>query len=306
MIPCDIIFAFSILTRSTKKNPDTLASEPDDGIRQFYGALVMFRDGARVAKLSLASDFSAVRLNGLPPNSTVASVVAMVAELDFTVPSTNVRKISPAHETPPTSSFILRMNDPSFAKKFCETAAAQSSPFTAVPTPADLPQSSGWCRVDCKKVLVSWYRSTRIARLNFGSEATARKVHQRFSAGEYTILDHAVQSSGPTCNRKHTVTLTDVPGLASAQDVRRSVPVFWEPRHVEVGKPSHLASDDVLFSTIRSHLDAVGPLEWWEAGRGAEGKRMKAKARFRDDADARIASSSLIEKPVTIYANTSI
>ncbi|KAJ9129972.1 hypothetical protein NKR23_g12394 [Pleurostoma richardsiae] len=57
----------------------------DDWSRELGAALAEFQDGAAVFKVSLPSDFSAVRLNNLPQGSSVTSVTAFMSNMDVAI-----------------------------------------------------------------------------------------------------------------------------------------------------------------------------------------------------------------------------
>lgn len=128
----------------------------------------------------------------------------------------------------------------------------------------------------------------------------AQTVNDKFNAGEYNILAQPVKSSGPSegkggvwNNLRWTVTLTDVPGRATASDVVRGVPRSIRPEHVEMGKPSYVCDSMTVNALIKTKLAEVSPLEWWEDATRVGGKRAKGKARFRDEGDAVKAATLL-------------
>ncbi|KAF7587818.1 hypothetical protein BBP40_006670 [Aspergillus hancockii] len=65
------------------------------------------------------------------------------------------------------------------------------------------------------------------------------------------------------------------------------------PRHVELGEPTYPTRLNRANELINTKLKHVGPLERWGNAGETNGKRFKAKARFRDEEDARKAVESL-------------
>jgi hypothetical protein len=272
--------------------------------------LVKFKDGAAVSKISHPSDFSAVRLSKLPPESSPVSVAALLASLDVTVSTDNVRVITQAGAA--NCSADITAENPEFAKTACSKlrACAASQHIDAIPIPVPMPRGSNLHRVDCRRVQCSWHRPTRTAWLSFGTEKVARKVHERFNAGVYKVSGFAVKASAPTGqgNRWNplawTVMLTDLPGVTTEQDIYQSIQEFNKPRNIEMGKPSYDVDTDLAATIVKSMLLQLGPLEWWAVSTNSKGKRIKAQARFYDESHARQAVSSLDNTPLSFSETT--
>lgn len=124
--------------------------------RDIGGALVTFGDGAVVAKVSFACDFSAVRVKPLPRDTDAASVVDLLAELGFDVSTDSVRIPPPVDDC---CCADIRVQDAQFARRLC-AAMAHDDGHDAVPIPVSLPQSTSAHRVDAKKVHCSWHKPT--------------------------------------------------------------------------------------------------------------------------------------------------
>ncbi|KAJ2904260.1 hypothetical protein MKZ38_008471 [Zalerion maritima] len=271
--------------------------------RALDGALVLFGDGARVSKLNLPSDFSAVRLNKLPQGSTPMSISDEMGKLGFSVPTDGVRVV--AGQDASRLSADVRVEDPSFAKRLCSKLQSEpagsnfSREVEAVPINNPLPTSSSSSRVDCKKVHLSWHRPVRLAWLNFGSENIARKVQEKYSRGFYKVLDKTVECKHPTrSGGRHnavawTLVLSSVPGNAKKDDVVKGIPAAIRPRHVEMGAPTY--NDDIGYmnAIAKSLLTNIGLLDAWEDASDLGGKRAKARARYHDDQDAQDAVATL-------------
>jgi len=278
----------------------------DNWTRVIYGAVVQFGDGAAVVKTSLQSDFSAVRLTGLPLGSSPTSVSALLDRLAFSVSHTCIR-LPPPRQDAVNCVADVRVEDPSFAQRLCASIvkpgpspAESLAGITAVQINAPMPGGLNAHRVECKKVHISWYHPFRTVWLNFSKRWQAQQVNDKFNAGQYTVLAQPVKSSGPSESGRNyrntlpfTITLTDVPGRATASDVVRTLPTFIRPGHVELGKPSYACDPGTANTIVKAKLAEIGPLEWWEEPAGVGGKRAKAKARFQDEGDAARAAAVL-------------
>lgn len=287
--------------------------QPANWTREFGGTLIQYGNGAKVLKVTLPTDFSAVHLSMLPPGSSPLHITTILAQLGFNVPAACVRVPPQGNATHCTAD--IRVEDPFFAKRLCtelssrEMTSEATTRIIAAPIGVSIPQGSNDRRVDCKKVHCSWHRPSRSAWLNFGNQDIARKTHDKFNTGIYKVLDHQVKSSvrsrsgGPFNPFAWTVMLTDVPGTATEADVVRAIPPTIRPRHVELGQASYQLDLDEANAVVKSKLMEVGSLEWWEDATEVGGKRAKAKARFQEDEDARKATTMLNETPLPFGKN---
>ncbi|KAK0732491.1 hypothetical protein B0T21DRAFT_291060 [Apiosordaria backusii] len=269
--------------------------KPDDWIRQLGGAVIQFGDGAAVLKASLQSDFSAVRISQLPANSTPDTISQLLGQLGFTVAVDKIRLAPSPHPSHRVAD--VRVEDPTFAKRFISAVDAQKEASTkdirVIPINAPMPGGSGMHRVECKKVLCSWYRPFMTAWLNFTSSGLAQTIHEKYTSGRYKVLNQNVTSHTPKRSGSWTtVMLTEVPAEAPDDDITKSIPANMMPRNIETGTPSFKYNARVANALVKSKLMEVGPLEWWEDAVFG-GKRAKAKARFQDDGDAAKAASLL-------------
>ncbi|KAH6871253.1 putative ariadne RING finger [Thelonectria olida] len=285
---------------------DTGESRPENCHREIGGALVYFEDGATVTKVSLASDFSAVRINRLPRDTNPAFVVGLLSKLGFDVATECVR--IPPREDNPYCCADVRVEDAQFAKRL--SAAMQShGDYEAIPINATIPQTTNYRRVDAKKVYCSWHKPNRTAWLNFGNRDIAAKAASNFSAGIYRVLGQRVSCEGPTRGAGSwnplawTVRISDVPAHSETWHVTRDIPATLRPRHVELGALGYGTDLPLANTMIESLLLQAGPLEKWEGSSETSGKRFKAKARFVNEADARQAAKLFNNKPVPFNKN---
>jgi hypothetical protein len=153
-----------------------------------------------------------------------------------------------------------------------------------------------------RKVYISWYKSTRLAWLNFGSGDIARRVSHKFNQSKYTVLQQPVKASEPKHSdssarwigrNNHvawTIVLSNVPGHAQAEDIEHAITApHDEPRHIEMGRPSHDASEPDVAMYVRKKLEEQGTLESFFLSPVSRGKRCKVMAWFQDESSARAA-----------------
>ncbi|KAL6880978.1 hypothetical protein J3F83DRAFT_720524 [Trichoderma novae-zelandiae] len=298
---------------------DAIEDEPkkDDFTRTIGGAFVQFEAGAHVSKIRLPSDFSAVRISGLPQGTSEQSVRDMLAERGFDISVDDVYML----HMDGSCGASIRSDDPSFAKRLCAMFhsgdAWEGIKLYATPIAAAMPSGHNARRVDCKKVHISWHKAVRNAWLNFGSEDVAQRVRDLFSKGTYRILDQKVTTGAATEARpafhsyswspsrnsvNWTVLLTEVPAAAEKKDISQAITLERNrPRHVEVGPPTYSTDAEEASAMIRSLLTNIGPLEYFEVTLETNARRVKATARFLDESDARRAATELDKKELPFH-----
>nr|CDP22409.1 Putative protein of unknown function [Podospora anserina S mat+] len=274
---------------------DEPEDRPDDWMRQLGGAVIQFGHGAAVLKASLQSDFSAVRISQLPETSTLGQIFQALRQLGFAVSPDEIRFVPSPDPTHRIAD--VRVEDPAFARRLMSAVEdcrrSLGNDIKVIQINAPMPGGSGMHRVECKKVLCSWYRPFKTVWLNFTSHGLAETICQKYTSGRYKVLNMTVTSHAPKKSKAWTtVMLTEVPAEATEDDVTKSIPANMSPRNVETGTPSFRYNADVANAFVKSKLIEVGPLEWWEDAVFG-GKRAKVKARFQDDGDAAKAASML-------------
>ena len=283
-------------------NRETIPAQPrHDGAkackRELGGALVEFGDGARVQKVSLPADFSAVRINGLPLRSTVLDVVNILADFGFEVGQTSIRvtRIPGVSH----SSADVKVEDPMFATKLCERLAREKiahghdALLEATKVPVKLTFESSAQSVDCRTVMCSWHKSTRVAWMNFGSEDIAKTVAYKFNNDVYKIFlkkvicDTPTRSGGYHNRQAWTVAMRDLPGYTDEEDIKHAIrDTRDKPRHIELGRPSYHLTQYDAGDAVRRMCEAIGPVESFEVKEAPDSKRLKATTRFSQDSDA--------------------
>jgi len=291
--------------------------ERDDFSRHFFGAVAQYEAGSLVSKILLLWESSAVRLNGLPANSTQESVSALIRAHGFQISTGSVRVWKAAELY--TWSAHVNVENAASSKDICSLLSSSSHPgLQAFQAPPILPTTTATRRLSCKKVALSWHKPMRLVWLNFGSEEVAWKVCNGFNEGKYMILDQTIeastpQRSGPLSERSRgrgpghymashrnsvswTVLLKNVPVAASDSQIEHSLPPHNRPRHVELAKTNNSTDEDVITASIDSLLASVGPVVF-EIIPSPQGKRVRARARFEEEGHAREAVRRLQDKP---------
>ncbi|KAF2459725.1 hypothetical protein BDY21DRAFT_316292 [Lineolata rhizophorae] len=298
-------------TDSNYKEPTT-----EHCTRELCGASVTFDDGAQVSKVSFPSDFSAVRIDGLPLNSNPGFVTTTLSGLGFELPDTCVRILAHGGSTDKLSA-IVQMEDPSFAANLREELERRKSrdakyiQLEAVHIPPSVLSESAARRVDSRRVICSWRKPSRRAKIKFGNESIAKRVMGKFQDGRYKILGDKVDCDLVTrfAGRANSVNLTTVwtvvlknlPGVTTENDIARAIQSYDRPRDIELDNPTYSITDNQACSTIKSMFLSVGPLDLWEASADWDAQRMKAKARFQNDTDAREAAKRLNRETLPFY-----
>ena len=286
-----------------------LENEEDDFSREIFGSFARFEDGGRISKLLLACEHAAVRMIGLPGNSSQASISTLLRGVGFEVNEQCIQLRSAKEAA--TVNAVIQIEDPSLPKEICARLTSELksnrmySEFGAVPIPGKPPSWSITRRVNCNKIHLSWHKLTLPAWLNFGNGDIAKRASEKFNRGAYTILGQAVSADEPRRSgfrRGHnpvawSVTLKDVPINASANDISDAIKAEYDkPRHVELPKRHTLCNPSEIPAFVTSLLEGIGPVDF-EIRPQSQGKRTKAVARFKEEADAREAARTLNDKP---------
>lgn len=286
----------------------------DNFTRGLCGALAQFECGAQVSKISFPADFSAARIIGLPVGISPDYVSTLFSEIGIRIPPNCVRVFG---GNGPQTSADIRLEDPTFSKLVCAKIDARStlgpsfSHLQASPIPISLSSDSNACRVECRKVQCSWYKPSKTAWLNFGSEDIAKRVFNNFTFNRYRILGQTVHCNAPIKGeggRRNpyawTLMLTGLPIATTEKNIRFAIHSPQDsPRNIELGKPSYNVDGETASATVMSLLSQVGPIEWSQANTELEGKRAKAIARFYEEADAREAARTLHDRSLSFGTN---
>lgn len=159
---------------------------------------------------------SAVRISQLPVDSTAGYIFSVLRKLGFAVSIDEIR-FTPSPD-PTYRVADLLIEDPAFARQFISMADVFKRSFAGknsikvIAINAPMPGGSGMHRVECKKVLCSWYRPFKTVWLNFTSSGLAEIVHEKYTSGRWRVLNMPVTSHTPKRSKAWTtVMLTEVP-----------------------------------------------------------------------------------------------
>jgi hypothetical protein len=239
------------------------------------------------------------------PEATPLTVVETLHNLGFSINVDCVRLIE--QNVSSEAKAMVKVEDPWFAKKLCARLKGGNSTLEAISVPINSKRSN------YRKVYVSWHKPTRSVWLNFGNEGVANRVAAKFNFGSYKCVGEPVKATtaDPSSARRGrgssrynprswTVTLSNVPGYATAEDIQKGIQASYDkPKHVEMGVVSYTASDAEVSVEVRSRLEKYGPLESFHLAASSKGKRVKATAWFQDESDAKSACS-LNNEPLDI------
>ncbi|KAI0153278.1 hypothetical protein GGR57DRAFT_513094 [Xylariaceae sp. FL1272] len=296
------------------ESPTDSRSPNGTATRALSSVLVRFDSGAKVSRVTMSSDYSAVHIDHLPAGSSRESIIELLSSQRVSLSkSPHIRVV----HLDSKSTADIKVEDPEFAKQVCaklgpQMASRKGNLSQPVATPVQplLYGDANALRVDHRKVYFSWHKPSKTVWLNFGSREIASRVDKKFKDGNYLIKNRRVTSETlPRAAGRHnalawTVTLTDVPGSATEQDVKKAIRVHADqPRGIQLGKPTYSEDAETCYATILSLFNRIGELEFHELTPDPVGKRFKAKARFIDAAHAQEAETQLNNHPLPFNPN---
>ncbi|VUC35655.1 unnamed protein product [Clonostachys rosea] len=300
--------ACTFLHESAKESEETKASKVDetldDSTREFGGAWAEFGDGAATVRVSLPSDFSAIRISNLPNDCSVGSVTDLLKDVGLTISEHDVRITKHADSTKSTA--VVKVRDPSFSKEACRklgtciTLGDLEVASIAVP----LPKGSHFRQVDCRQVQCSWHRPNRAVYLFFGNKEIAFRLQQKLRTGKVKVNGLQIKAHPPVPQKNQTgatswmIKLTGLVETAKEEDIIQAIPKLDRPRRIEMGEMSYVADMELDSTLVQSMLYTFGPLERWEVSDTSKGMRVKAHATFLEDSHAQHAASALYGKPL--------
>jgi IBR (half RING finger) domain-containing protein len=257
---------------------------------------VAFNRFGSVLKVSLPTDWSLTSITGLEPGTTREAVAKLLRDLGFDLDISCIRVREQATASGTSTSSTIKVEAPTFTRELKTILKDQSLPISV----AQIPIDTNW--TNCRKVHVSWHKSTRGVWMNFSNGEIAKRVAEKFNDGQYKCLGQSVKSSaveyssgrrGLTHNPvAWTVTLSNVPGNATSEDIDQAIKApFDKPKHVELGATSYQGSEVEVSIEVRSQLEKHGTLENFYLAPTSRGKRANVIALFEDESDARSACS---------------
>ncbi|RMZ69247.1 ariadne-2 [Pyrenophora seminiperda CCB06] len=277
----------------------------DDLTRHIAGASVVFNTIGQVIKVCLPSDFSVACITGFEPETTPETLANILKALGFDAPVERIKILASTGQTPEAKA-LVKLEDPLFSSKLSRVLQATSSYLCATTVPINR------AATNCRKVYISWYKSSRSVWLNFGNADVAKRVSEKFNSANYKVLGQHLIASEPKYSptpsgvyggrnpKAWTVVLNNVSPQAKKNDIEKAILALPDkPRHIEMGHMSYEASEAEVSVDIRLKLEEYGSLEAFFLAPFSSGKRIKASVWFHDEAEARSACH-LNNKPLSI------
>ncbi|KAG4031463.1 hypothetical protein MFRU_009g02370 [Monilinia fructicola] len=280
--------------------------------RVLSGGMATFGDGAKVYKLSVASDFTTIKITGLPQDTNLRFIETMLAALGIEVPGICIRITGLG--TPLSVSAYLRIERPMIGPALSEQLESDwretemYAQLKATPVPTYFFSTSDTSRgVNCCKVACSWYRPSKLALLKFADKNIAKAVCRNFNQGHYRVAGKVLTCDQPIvsdrrydCNYKFLCMLKNIPILADKSDIIGAIDERYRPNEVAIGKKIYEASEEETRDYVKALCSAIGPLASWDPVQDTASKRIKVRVGFQHDPDAREAIMQLNDKHIEI------
>ncbi|SPQ20346.1 a99ff611-9fbb-4fe4-80df-42763c27544f [Thermothielavioides terrestris] len=248
-------------------------------IRELDGAVVTFDDGAAITKVSLPADFSAVRINDLPADSSPATVASLLCKLNFIVSAENVQVRQVANRD--CCSADVTVEDPMFASRLADRLrrTAHAPRLEAIPVSVPMPRAADAHPVDYRTVLCSWPEPACGARLNNDAEQDALWAYE--ISGFNRVLDCSTPGANVPAVERDARDFDPWTGTTGIEDLR----LYEMANEISGSEPLDIAR------STKEMLRRLGPLEWWGlTSTNPLRSRVKAYARFEQEADAKQAA----------------
>ncbi|TGO31201.1 hypothetical protein BPAE_0001g00960 [Botrytis paeoniae] len=286
--------------------------------RAISGALTIFGHGGKVYKISVPSDFTTIRITGLPQDTNIEYIETMLARLDLGTSGICIRITSIVN--PPSILAYLRLEDSTVGSVLSEELESgwrkfkMYSQLKASPVPTSLfPVSVFSSEVDFHEVFLSWYRSSKMAVLKYENEDVANMICINFNDGYYRVVGKHLACDLPIIShaltdQKHRFLciLKNVPVFADKEDILSAMDEKYRPDELEIGRPSYEASDEVSREYVKKLCSAIGPVESWDPVQDPAAKRVKVRVRFQHESDAREMIAQLNHRNIEILGKGKI
>ncbi|APA07181.1 hypothetical protein sscle_02g019510 [Sclerotinia sclerotiorum 1980 UF-70] len=243
--------------------------------RAISGSLAVFEDGGQVYKVLVPSDFTTIRITGLPQNATIGYIETMLDRVGTDQSEICIRVAS--NGTPRLLCAYLRLGCSTVGSVLSEELESPwsrlgfYSKLKASPVPTRLSSVSGTSRgVDFHKVIFFWYRSTKTATLKYADEDTASITCSNFNEGYYRVMGEQLKCSPVLSdlqtdqNHRFLCILRNVPASADEEDILTTMDEKHTPEKLDFSVASYGASDEMTSNFVKELCSAIGPLESWE------------------------------------------
>ncbi|KAH8166646.1 hypothetical protein CIB48_g1626 [Xylaria polymorpha] len=289
--------------RHEPSNSSTSAQVPsqqhdnDTFVRVFRGALIRYGDGACVTSLSLPSEYSSVRLDGLAADTTAANVISILEDLGHDIEVDGLRIVPMPQSSSSSSSSLCSAYISTPDLEFSKTLSASliDAPYRnlkAVPVPPRLPSWASTRRARCNKLKLRWTNPRSEGLAFFTTHATALRVSGKFNSGKYKVLDTRIHCDEPLLSPVdglYSVVLSGLPYRCSAEMVEDSITANYDlPLDTVVHR--RVAWKRKTATSIREFLGSVGPITFMTEPYEHDGGYWSAATHFEKDCDAQEAA----------------
>ncbi|KAI0874852.1 hypothetical protein GGS24DRAFT_489748 [Hypoxylon argillaceum] len=282
-------------SNSSSSAPAPSQHDNDTFVRVFRGALVCYGDGACVTSLSLPSEYSSVRLDGLAVGTTAADVISILESLGHDIEVDGLRIVT----TPQSSSCSAYINTPDleFSKTLSASLIDDYRNLKAVPVPPKLPPWASTRRARCNKLNLKWTSPRSECRLFFATRAAALRVSRKFNRGDYKVRNTHADCDVPMLTPLgdlYSVTLSGLPYRCSEEMVEDSIIDHFDAPLGTIMQ-RRVSWEKETASSIKELLNEVGPIDSMTEPHEHNGRCWTTFVRFKQDCDAQEAAR-IIEK----------
>ncbi|KAI0970303.1 hypothetical protein F4678DRAFT_480535 [Xylaria arbuscula] len=274
--------------------------DKDNCVRVFYGALVRYGDGASVTSFSLCSEYSSVRLDGLPADTTPAGVIELLSGLGHDVEIDGLKIV--AMPQSPLRSAYISTPDPGFCRNL--NTILMNNPdnsLKAEPVHPRLPSWASTRRARCNHLKLKWTKPFGLeCVVYFRSNQSAKNVSDKFKDGRLKVLGTRVNARLVGNSQTGVVWLTGLP--------LHCLPgTIWSSIGVGVDSPYHVSTPQLpvwekdAVASIKSLISGVGHIDFMTEPSTRNGHCWTLSAHFKQDSDA-LAAMQIVElKAETLF-----
>ncbi|OCK75538.1 hypothetical protein K432DRAFT_256791, partial [Lepidopterella palustris CBS 459.81] len=275
--------------------------------RNISGATVAFEDGAKISRISLPSDFSAVQMSGLSSDQTVENVLSLLAGLGFTNIEGSAVRLKHIPQTS-TQAAEIKVEDPDFSRKLLECTGPQLKMngnnviITALQT--DTSSGSSANRLQLSSVACTWYKPSKVAYLCYVNHKLAVDVAERIKwMGNKEVRQRKItvkydfdnDSPKHYFHDRRILYRIQIGNLDVKTTQRELEALVGAPRpyKIEFGEPSTVMSAENAEASVKRRLEEIGTLSEWILSNDSSSSRVKAIAKFTHPEHARRAVQEL-------------
>ncbi|GKT64326.1 ariadne ring protein [Colletotrichum tofieldiae] len=264
------------------------------------GARVFFGPGAEVTRVSLSTDFTAIRLWDIDDKASIKSIwKGLAATCGY---KAHQHQIYIKEGSRGTVRFAdLAVDDMHFAQNICrgfqeidrKHGSRLSDDVRKIPSFVPWLPEPQFAATDSRTLLLTWRKPTKTAMLVFRNGCKARELARLFHDGLMEAFDSHVRAEviSMPCQRT-AVQLSGLQTHFSNTDVVKRIPQDLTPNGVFSSPPSVYRAKDRLadLAALAERLQSVGPVAYDLCPQPVtDGHTTSATVRFVDEADARRA-----------------